>query len=164
MGLLALTCEAQSVSTRMGARHAGSGYATFTVSDEAAIFNNVAGLAGIRNPVTLFCQEVAANLPGANRVAATFALPTRAGTWAIGAFRFGDKLYSEQLLSLGFANRIGSTALGVKFNYVQYRADAFGTTSTLTCDFAGIAEITPGLFVGAGIFNLTQSRDRKSVV
>lgn len=150
-------CDAQSVGTRIGARHSGMGYASFTVADDAALFNNIGGMARIENPVALFCYELAPELQGGNRTAAAISIPSAIGVFALGAFRFGDALYSEQLLTVGFGHRLGSTSLGAKLNHVQYSADGFQTQTTMTFDVGGLTQITPQLFVGGGIFNVTQA-------
>jgi hypothetical protein len=133
------------------------GYAGFSVSDEASLFNNVAGLAQLEAPAFFFGCEVAPQLPGANRTFASFALPTSGGTLGIGMFRFGDDVYNEQLLGLGFGHRLGSTSLGVRLNYVQYRARGFSTHHATTIDFGGVTQITEKVRASAGIFNLTQA-------
>lgn len=133
------------------------GYASFTLYDEAALFNNVGAMARMETPSAFFCYEVAADLPGANRTAAALSVPTRIGTVAFGAFRFGNDVYSEQFLSTGFSHRLGATSLGAKLNFVQYLANGFETRTTLTVDFGGLTQLTPEVSVGAGIFNVTQS-------
>ncbi len=152
-----MSCHAQSVNTRIGAPHAGIGYASFTLHDEAALFNNVGAMARLESPTLFFSYEVATELPGANRTAAAISWPTSLGTLAIGAFRFGDEFYNEQFLSAGFSNRLGATSLGAKINFVQYRTNAVETITAFTVDFGGLTQLTPELQVGAGIFNLTQS-------
>src|SRR5882762_11163621 len=100
--------EAQSSSTVMGARAAGLGYTSVVLKDEWAIFNNVAGLAGLHQVSTAFAYEVRPALTGANRIAASIAAPSKIGTLGIGIFRFGDEVYSEHLLSFGVGNQIGN--------------------------------------------------------
>ncbi len=153
----AINAPAQSVDTRVGARHAGMGYASFTVFDEASFFNNIGAIGRLEAPAVFFAYEVVADLPGANRTAAAVVWPTAIGTFAGGVFRFGDDIYSEQILSLAFSNRIGATSLGIKANIVQYRAAGFETKNAITIDFGGLTQITPKVYVGAGIFNVTQS-------
>ena len=156
MLLLPLSACGQSASTLMGARSAGLGYASAGLKDEWALFNNVAGLATLQSPAAIFAYEVNPSLPGADRTAAGFSLPFSVGTAGVGFFRFGDQLYSEQLISAGFANKVGLAALGVKLSYIQYRAEGFSTRSALSVSVGGIAEITPQIAVGAYMVNLNQ--------
>lgn len=155
--LMTTLATGQSVSTRMGARHAGMGYASFALGDESGLLGNVAGLAKVHHHAVTFNQEIVPDLTGGNRSSAGLIVTSPFGTLGLNVFRFGDNIYREQMISIGFAHEIGTTALGMRMNYIQYEADGFGTTGTSTLDFAGLTSITPHLFVGAGIFNLTQS-------
>jgi hypothetical protein len=149
------TC-AQSVSTLIGARQAGMGYASSSTTDEWSLFNNVGGLGKMNQKSVAFAYEAIPTLIGANRMATVFNTNLKWGCLSIGAFRFGDDLYSEQLLSIGFGNQFGITSLGAKVNYIQYRT-GFGTRGTLSIDFGGITQFTKQLSIGAYITNLTQS-------
>lgn len=91
-------------------------------------------------------------------MAAVYTTPFKWGTPSLGLFRFGDDLYSEQALSIGFGNQVGISSLGIKVNLIQYRATGFGTSAALSIDFGGITELTEKLSIGAYITNLTQSR------
>ena len=148
---------AQSISTLMGARQTGMANTSATHSDEWSLFNNIAGLASLKNKSVGFAYEAVPSLLGANRMAVAVTTNQRWGNIGFGVFRFGDDIYSEQLISAGFANQIGVTSLGIKVNYVQYRADGFGTSNTVTLDFGGITQLTPQINIGAYVNNLTQS-------
>ena len=148
----------QSVSALMGARGAGMGYASSTLRDEWALFNNVGGLAKVNQPIAAFAYEVLPGLTGANRTAALFSTPLGIGVIGFGMFRFGDDLYNEQIISAGYSNQFGIASLGLKLNYIQYRADGFGVRSALSLNFGGIAQITPLFLVGAYIVNLNQPK------
>ena len=142
----------------MGARAAGISYASAVLNDEWSLFNNAGGLASINKPNAAFAVDVHPNLAGANRVAAIFSLPVKIGVAGAGFFRFGDNLYSEQIISAGYGNRFGIASLGLKVNYVQYRAEGFGTKSVATINAGGIADLTPQLSVGAYITNINQPK------
>ena len=153
-----LFVQAQSVSTLMGARAAGMGYASSVLADEMALFNNPGAIAKVPKPSIYFAYEVNPVLTGANRTSAGFSIPTRFGVGGLGLFRFGDNLYSEQIISAGFSNKLGLASLGAKINYVQYRSESFGTKSVVAMDFGGLVQITSQISVGAYISNLTQSK------
>ena len=155
--LAASAVEAQSVSTRMGARASGMGYSSFTLIDELSFFNNVASLAWCTSPSLAFAYDLTQALPGANRAATAFALPTGIGFFGLGAFRFGDDVYSEQLLSGAFSHRLASASLGIKANWIQYRSVGFESRSTLSIDFSGLMKVTPAWTVAGGIFNVNQA-------
>ncbi len=150
--------NAQSTSTFMGGRATGLGYTTATLDDEWTIFNNIGGLGRVTQQSANFAYEARPSLEGANRLAASFLTSTKIGSIGAGIFKFGDDVYSEQMVSLGYGNQIGNTSLGAKANYVQYRAENFGIHTAFSLDFGGITQITPKIEVGAYITNLTQSK------
>lgn len=149
---------AQSVSTLVGARGAGMGYASATLRDEWSLLNNVGGLSKLNQPVTAFACEVRPGLIGANRASAVFSFPLKTGVSGFGLFRFGDDLYNEQIISAGYSNQFGIASLGLKLNYIQYRAAGYSTRNALSLNFGGIAQITPLILVGAYIVNLNQPK------
>jgi hypothetical protein len=142
----------------MGARAAGIGFATANLCDEFSVFNNPGTLAAIKTLSSAFAYEANGLLPGANRTAASFLLPTPVGVVSFGMFRFGDALYNEQIISTAFSNKLGIASLGGRINYIQYRADGFGTRSTISFDFGGLAKFTEQISAGAYIINIAQSR------
>lgn len=154
--LFTYTVQAQSVSTLMGARGNGLGYASATLFDGFAILNNSAGLAKLTHPVGVTAFHHAAALPAANRAAFAFSAPVKTGVAGLGIFRFGDNVYSESVLSAGFSNQFGLAALGVKVNYIQYQAEGFGTKGVFTIGMGGIAELTKEISVGAYINNINR--------
>jgi hypothetical protein len=155
---LPLFSHAQSVSTMMGARVAGMGFASATVPNEFSVFNNFGTLAKLETISVGFAYEVNGLMPGANRMAASFNLPMSFGVASIGAFRFGDDLYSEQILSTSFGNKFGIASLGARANCIQYQAETYGTKSAVSFDFGGLVQLTEQISAGAYIINLTQSR------
>ncbi len=158
-GLL-LACpsgRAQSVSTLMGGRAAGMGYASSTLRDEAAFFNNVGAMGWSTKSSCFSAYEAQPSLPGANRIAASVCLANKWIAGGIGIFRFGDEVYGEQLVSAALSNRFGMTSLGAKVNYIQYQVAGFGNKTGVTLDFGGLAQITPQILVGAYMVNLTQA-------
>jgi hypothetical protein len=156
--LQAKLLHAQSTSTEIGARAAAMGYTSSTLHDEWSLFNNVGGLGKIKQASTNVAYEIKPSLTGANRMAASFLAPAKFGSIGLGVFRFGDDIYNEHLVSFGYGNQIGNTSLGAKVNYIQYRAENFGTYNAFSLDFGGITQITNQISVGAHITNLTQSK------
>ena len=150
--------SSQSVSTLLGARAAGMGYASATLQDEWSIFNNISGIAELKETQASAAYEVRPSLTAANRLGALAIIPIAPGTLGISVFRFGDDIYSEQIASVGFANRIGNTSLGGRISYIQYRADGFGTKSTVGIDLGGITKLADQLFIGAWIQNVNRPK------
>ncbi|MCB0490212.1 MAG: hypothetical protein KDC99_17160 [Cyclobacteriaceae bacterium] len=156
--LIPQVTKPQSVSTLMGARSGALANASSALSDSWSFHNNFAGIANGTQTAVNFAYSVPPALPGANRAAFSLVTPAKSFGFGVGLFRFGDEMYSEQILSTSISNRFGLAALGVKLNYVQYNAEGFGTRNALTLDFGGIAELSDKVSVGAMITNISQSK------
>jgi hypothetical protein len=154
--LSAFSAAAQSSSTLMGARATGLGYASSCISDEWSLFNNVGGLAAIKNTTCAVAYNSHPGFPSFDRAAAAISMPVFNGAAALGVFHFGDDLYNEQILSGGFSNQFGLASLGLKIDYIQYNAEGFGRRGVVTFSFGGIAKLTPQLSCGAHITNINQ--------
>jgi hypothetical protein len=138
------------------------GYASACLKDEWSVFNNVAGLAKVETLTTAFTYHAFPYFSPFNRMAATVVMPVPVGVSAVGAYRFGDDLYNEQMLSCGFANTLGLASLGVRLTYTQCHAEGFGTDRALSVSAGGIATITPAFFIGAHMININQPRLTRS--
>lgn len=149
---------AQTAYPLIGARANGSGYASSCLKDASSIFNNVAGLAGIQDLQAGLTYDVFPGFATFNRLAAVIAAPLKLGTFGGGLFRFGDELYNEQHLTLGYANKFGLASLGGRVSLMQNSTEGFGTNMVITFSVGGIASLTPWLSVGAHIVNVTQPR------
>jgi hypothetical protein len=147
---------AQSVTTLMGAKANGIGYASATSFDEWSLFNNVAGLAKTEHTTAAFTYDMHPTMAGANRTAAVIAVPFKLGVAGAGVYRFGDNLYNEQILTAAFSNQFGIAALGARVNYIQDQTEGFGSKSVVTIGLGGIATLTPQLAIGAYITNINQ--------
>lgn len=156
----ALFCSAstlaQSVSPQIGARANGIGYTSAALFDVWGLFNNPAATAQQKQITTGFTYDLHPSLAGANRTAAVVDIPFGFGVTGIGAYRFGDDLYNEHVLSIGFASKFGLASLGAQVNYVQYAATGFGNKGLVSVNLGGIAELTPQLSVGAYVVNVNQ--------
>jgi len=148
----------QSVSTLMGARSNGLGHTSAALCDEWSFFNNIGGLAKVKDLSVDVAYAVNPSLPGSDRMAFSMISPIHLGVAGLGFFRFGDEVYNEQILSAGYSNQFGLASLGLRFNYIQYRAEGFGTKSALSINFGGLAEISDRLLIGAYITNLNQPK------
>jgi hypothetical protein len=156
--LYAIVVAGQSTTTLMGSRAFGLGRTSSCLNDEWSILNNVGGLANIEQPMAAFAQEINPSLVSFSRTAATIAFPISYGVTGLSLFRLGDDLYSEQIISFGFANTFGITSIGVKLNYVQYRVDGFGRKGMLTINAGGITKLTKKIMIGTYITNINQPK------
>lgn len=162
LAVMILSCQyllfAQSTSTLIGARAAGLGYSSSALTDEWSIFNNVAGLAKVATLRASFSLDAQPTFKHFNKAAALVAIPLRIGVAGLGIFRFGDDLYNEQILAVGYSSTFGLASLGVKVNLIQYNIKGYGSKSVVTASFGGIAELTERLKLGAHIININQPK------
>lgn len=140
----------------MGARANGLGDASSCLSDVWSMANNVAGLAKNGRFAAGFSYHAIPSFNSFNRMAAVFGIPIKTGVLGVSAFRFGDDLYNEQMISGGFANTFGLASLGVKINFIQYRGEGMPIRPAITASFGGIANLTKELSFGAHIHNINQ--------
>jgi hypothetical protein len=158
LSFVSLSAATQNISTLMGARQVGMGSASATLADEWCMFNNIGAIGKAKQKSVGFAYEVAPTLVGANRMAAFANYSTKYFNSGISVFRFGDNLYSQQMLSVGIGNQVGITSLGAKVNYIQYSAEGFSTQSAFTIDFGGITQLSKQFSIGASITNITQTK------
>jgi hypothetical protein len=140
----------------MGARSSGMGYASSCLADEWSIFNNVAGIAQVKQRVAGFSYDAQPSFTSFTKIAAVFAMPLKIGVAGIGVYRFGDDLYNEQIVSGAFGSTFGLASLGVNINYIQYNTTGYGRKDAMSISAGGIANITPIISVGAYITNINQ--------
>ena len=148
----------QSLPPFIGSRSLALGTTTACLQDEWSLFNNPAGLSGIKHTTAAFTYEAVPDFSPFNRTAALIAAPSSYGTFGFGMYRFGDDLYNEQIARAGFSNRFGLASLGVTANYVQYNVAGFGRKGFFTVGFGGMAMLTPELTIGAHIHNIYQPK------
>lgn len=140
----------------MGARANGIGLSSSCLSDQWSVFNNPAGLANVKNSVLASTYVHHPAIASFNTVAAIYATPIKPGALGVGVYRFGDDLYNEQVITTSYSNTFGIASLGIKLNYLQYRAEGFGNKSIASISFGGITKLTPHFQIGAYINNITQ--------
>lgn len=140
----------------MGARSMGMGHASSCLDDPWALFNNAAGLAKVNKSSAGFSFASYPEFDPFNRIAAVIAMPTSRGCVAMGIYKHGDDIYSENIASLAFGNTMGISSLGLKASLVNYRADGLGSTTVVAISFGGITTLTPDFSIGAHVININQ--------
>ncbi len=150
------TAWAQLENPAMGGRAKGIANAAVAVRDHWAIFNNVGGLAGVKS----YTGQIAYNNRFGIANFQTFALgltaPIKVGVVGLSVSRFGDNVYSEQRIGLGYGHQIKNVSLGAKVNYVQVSIQDLGSKGTLVFEFGGVAQLSKEVMFGANIYNFNQ--------
>ena len=149
--------NAQSGDYQSGARAMGMGEASVTLHDEWSALNNIGGISGVETPSASFAYANHYGIEGFNSMSAVLAVPCHWGVAALSIFHFGDDLYNEQKLAIGFGNKIGFVRLGVQIDYLQYNIEGYGRKGVVLAEFGGTAELLPQLVFGAYIFNINQA-------
>lgn len=142
----------------IGARALGLGNAAVTISDPFAVFNNIAGVAGLENTNIGVFYERRYNFSGFNIFSFVANHPTKFGNAALGLYRFGDDLYNEMRINAGWAHKISFVSLGIQVEYMQTSIQDLGVKRNVVINFGGQAEITKHLVFGAHIYNLNQAK------
>ncbi|MFN0048807.1 MAG: hypothetical protein ACKVOU_06775, partial [Cytophagales bacterium] len=76
----------------------------------------------------------------------------------LGLYRFGNDLYNETRLSLGYAHNIMGVNLGLQAEYVQVAISEWGSKGNLVINFGGQVQIINNLRFGAHIYNINQAK------
>jgi hypothetical protein len=158
--ILAISLFGRNENQSMGARSNGLGNASVTLSDEWAIFNNVAALAALDSAYhfSFYFREIYL-LPNFRILGFSTSIPLRKkGVCGLGFYKFGDNLYNEQKITLGFAHQIRNVALGLQMSYVQLSALDHRTRGNVLVEFGGIVTLSSTLKIGAHIYNATQTQ------
>lgn len=153
---------ADGFSFPIGSRSWGLANATVAFSDCYAIGNNVAGLAGIKNAAFFSTYDSHYGFDGINTLGFGAVAPfseNLGGGMAIQ--RFGDKVFNQTSVGIGAGHLIGRFRLGLKMNYLQTAIHSDVVTlskKAVAFELGGIVMLSSKLFLGAHMFNLTQSR------
>jgi len=79
------------------------------------------------------------------------------GTGSLNFYRFGDNLYNEHKVGLGYSHLIRFVSLGLQVNYIQYKIEGYGSANLVALELGGVVKILPVLHFGAYVFNPFQS-------
>ncbi len=148
----------QDFAAPVGARAAGMSSAAVSLTDVWSITNNIAGIAKLEKPVIGAIAETRFGLQAFTTVGLAGIYPVKgAGVIGTEISRFGDKIYNEQQIGVGYAHKIGPVQLGLKANFLQLHINELGSKRTVAFSFGGQSEIIPKLTFGAHIYNLNQA-------
>jgi len=157
--LLPFSVRAGNEPQPAGARSAGLAGITAMLSDVWAVTNNIAGITALQKPVVGVYAENRFNLKALSTVTlqGVYSLAAK-GSVGIELSRFGDKLYNEQKIGIGYAHKIGPVSLGLKATILQLHLEELGSKRAVAISFGGQSEIIPNLVFGAHIFNMNQAK------
>lgn len=157
--VLALFSGGSGVAQWLGGPSSGMAHAGATTRDAWSVFYNVGGLPWIQRSQLVAAYENRFGFSeGLHAAGVGFVHPLSSSTIGLSVYRFGDALYSEDQVALAFGQRIGQFSFGLRLSGHQYHTETVGTRFASTVDIGGVARLSPTLFFGMQITNLTQSR------
>lgn len=147
--------EAQTI----GGPASGLAEAGVAQRDTWSTFYNVGGLAWVKHTTVMAGYENRFGFSeGIHAMAVGVVKPMAFGTASLNVYRFGDALYSEDQVSLGFGHRVSRFSFGFRLSGYQYHIETVGTRFTSALDIGGIAKLSSELALGMQITNLTQAK------
>ncbi|OEJ99956.1 hypothetical protein BFP71_10455 [Roseivirga misakiensis] len=135
----------------------GLGGITSVLSSPWSAFNNPAGLTSIEETTATVAYKTIIGFAPFNTISGSASFPNQLGVAALSITKFGDDVFSNQVIGLSFAKKMGIMSLGLKINLAQYQIQDFGQNSVFMVDVGGIAELSPTVNFGIFINNLSQS-------
>lgn len=152
-------CFAQFAQLEAGAKTYGMGRTSLTVGDAWAVFNNVAALSDVKGTEAFLGYSNRFTLSGLNTLQAGVAFDAFFnGKMGVGITRFGDDLYNEHRLAIGYSHKISNVSIGIQANYLQTSIQGYGTRRNFALEMGGVAQLSETLFLGMHIFNINQAK------
>jgi len=152
---LVTTCSVwgQNVPEVFGARASALGNAASTQDGAFSVFSNQAGLAST--------FSASAGVYGENRfltdinlLGAAAAIPTKSGTFGIGASYYGIESYGLMRGTLGYGRYLyEKLAIGAEFDFFSLNVDGYGSNSAVTFGVGVQYDINEKMSLGAHVFN-----------
>jgi len=155
-------CRAGNDNYPLGARSAGMATASVMMTDIWASANNQAGLGYLEHPAAALYYENRLNVKSLSLQAGAFAIPVKSTTVGVNYRYFGYSKYNELKFGLAVGKRLGEKfALGVQMDYFQtYFAGDYGNFGVLCGEIGLLCEPVEHLFIGAHLFNVSQSKQK----
>ncbi|MEM1136764.1 MAG: hypothetical protein AAGI07_13080 [Bacteroidota bacterium] len=154
--LVPFSANAQIYDTHFGAETEGMGGAVTSNYSTDALFNNIAGIS--QNDQISLISSLQSRFSGIfNTVGFGINCPTSFGNFGFTVARFGDKLYNEQQVSIGYAYELAGVSFGLRAKLWQVNAQNQGTLFVPIFDFGVITQLSKQIWLGGAVNNLTQS-------
>ncbi len=142
-----------------GSRAGGMAGASLTVSDAFSAVNNLASAAFLRQSEIGIAGNQPFLLNGVNNFLLGAVLPVGAGAFGLSLAQFGDRLYREQMIGLGYTRQLApGLAIGVQFDYLSYAVEEYGREGGLTFDLGLYYALSERVQLAAHVFNPPASR------
>lgn len=147
--------SAQNVPESYGSRANGIGNAAVTFSDAFSVFSNQAGLGQIDEITAGVYAENRFLVSDLNSGALAVAIPTKSGTFGIGATYYGFESYNNLRGTIAYGRKLVEDKLfiGAEFDFINFSIPDYSSTAVITFGLGVQYNLTENLTAAAHIFN-----------
>jgi len=142
-----------------GARSAGMGGASVSLSDAWAVHNNQAGLGFVKSFTAGAYYENRFLMNSLSIKSGAVAMPTKQGTFGLAFTSFGYSLFSQNKIGLGFGKLFGEKfSAGIQMDYLSTKISEYGSKNIFAAELGIQANPLKNLTIGAHVFNPTREK------
>lgn len=142
-----------------GPRALSLGQSGIMQTDYWASFHNPGALGWIRQSGASTAFDSRYQMSALNTMAFAGAYRSdKAGTFGLGASRFGSEVFFQNRLGLSWAKAFGIASIGIEGQVLQIGASEFPTRSFGIINLGGLAQLTPKVHFGATVSNVLQAK------
>lgn len=159
--LLTLNAVGNNDKNTLGAKSGAMGGTSVANADVFSVFANQAALARINALSAAIYGESRYLIPDLNLYGLGVAIPTSAkgGTFGIGLNYFGNALYNEKQLRLGYGRVLfEKLAVGIELDALSVSMSDYGNKTAVTFGIGLLYTFNEMLSVGAHIYNPTRQQ------
>ncbi|MCX6275344.1 MAG: hypothetical protein NTV09_09060 [Bacteroidetes bacterium] len=144
-----------------GARSIGLANSSVTINDCWGAFQNQAALAWMDRISVGASYDNRFTISNLSTKGFVFALPVKAGTFALSGNVFGYSQYSEKKAGIAFAKKLGEKfSAGVQLDYLNtfINDDNYGSHTTFAVEAGLLAEPLKNFRIGLHVYNLSRAK------
>jgi len=144
-----------------GARSTGLANASVTIGDCWSAFHNQAALAWMDRISAGASYDSRFTIANLSTKGFVFAVPLKAGTFALSGDVFGYSQYNEKKAGIAFAKKLGEKfSAGVQLDYLNtfINDDNYGSHTTFAVEAGLLAEPFKNFRIGLHVYNLSRAK------
>lgn len=146
-------CFAQDGDYSLGASSSGMADASVATVNSWSLFNNPGASGTLDYSTAMVSYQNRYNLEGFHVIGGGALIHFKVVNIGCKYFKFGDNLFSQQLVGISLSNKFQMVSLGGGVNVIQTHAEGFKDDRVWVGEFGGLANITQKISFGAHIFN-----------
>ncbi|TAE75823.1 MAG: hypothetical protein EAZ85_01455 [Bacteroidetes bacterium] len=158
---------AQFEPLSIGARSQGMGQIQTTITDSWAIFNNIGQLGKLKQKEAMIAYTSRFQTNAFQTIAAGYvhqlenkkdkSNPKKLGTIGLGIEKFGDNLYHELKIGIGYGINIENAGIGIRINYIQQYYQQLGTRGNISIDVGSQVRVHKNWYIAGFVSNLNNT-------